>query len=276
MSVRERSVVRKPIATAWTLGVQLSKSIWRWVKRRVLELIAWFRSLAIVFSITFATGTAARAASIPSTNAWSHDHPLPWIWIGSGLITGTRYVIVDLDRRKRKRKAALDDACREVAAHIDKHCTNLPLRYVGIQIWLIHRGCLRRASRFLIEDRRPSSVAWTRGKGVFGVAWQQKAPVIMDLDADLYQRASTEAEFNALPDEIRLGLAWDEVQRTRRYKVVYAAPLFNRDERDPKIVGLLSVDCLRSGHYEELCEATFDNHDFNNDILGLCEAALVS
>jgi hypothetical protein len=119
-------------------------------------------------------------------------------------------------------------------------------------------------------------VPWTRGKGVFGVAWEQKAPVIMDLDADLYQRASTEVEFNALDDATKLGLAWDEVQRTKRYKVVYAAPLFNRDETNPKIIGLLSIDCLEPGHYEALCAATFDNHDFNNDILGLCEAAAIS
>lgn len=238
------------------------------------------RPVGIACSLAFALGTAARAASIPAAKYWSHHYAWPYIWIATGLITGARYVIVDRDRQRRKRKAAMDDACREVAAHIDKCCPTLALRYVGVQIrtvarpWFGHAH-LRHASHFFIEDRRPSSVGWTPGKGVFGLAWKEKAPVIMDLDAALYQHARSRADFEALPAGTKLGFTWDEMRRTQRYKVVYAAPLFDRHETDPSVIGMLSVDCLETGHYDELSAATFDNHDFNNDVLALCEAAVI-
>jgi hypothetical protein len=90
----------------------------------------------------------------------------------------------------------------------------------------------------------------------------------------LYRRAPTEEAFHLLSTKERMGLQWDEVERTRQYKTIYAAPLFDRSPTDPKIRGILAVDILASGHYDALSGATVGDNDFNS-ILGICEGALI-
>jgi Ni/Fe-hydrogenase subunit HybB-like protein len=100
----DRRAIVPLVVVGWKKLARVAGAVWKLLKGRALAVIAWLRSLAVIFSITFAVGTVARVADIPSSKAWTRDHPLPWIWISAGLITGTRYVIVDRDRKKRKRK----------------------------------------------------------------------------------------------------------------------------------------------------------------------------
>jgi hypothetical protein len=250
---------------------------WQGVKTLVQRWSKGLRPFAVFATIAFAVLTVANAAKLPNKELWERNDLLPWLLIGTGLVTAVRQAVIYQDRRVRRRKSALDDACREVAAHIDSRCPNIALRDVGVHVWRVagprFAKRLEREARFLIRDRRPSAVAWVRGKGVFGLAWEEKAPVIVDLETAFYPLATSQDEFMALPAGNRLGLTWDEVQRTKHYKTIYAAPLFNRSSTKPEILGLLAVDLVESGHFQELYDATVENQDFNS-ILGICEGAL--
>lgn len=250
---------------------------WEGVKALARRFSRQLRPFAVFCMIAFAVLTVANAAKIPKLEWWERGAVLPWVLIGTGLVTAVRQAIVYLDRRQRKRRTALDDGCRQIAAHIDSCCPSVELRRVGIHVWRVagpwFARRLERDAKFLIRDRRGSAVAWTRGKGVFGLAWKERAPVIVDLDQTLYPLATSEQAFMDLPAEDRLGLSWDEVQRTKHYKTIYAAPLFDRSSTKPEILGLVAVDLSESGHYQELYDATVQNQDFNS-ILGICEGAL--
>lgn len=251
--------------------------VWELAKALAGRFSRQLRPLAVFCMIVFAVLTVANAAKLPKDEWWQRGAVLPWILIGTGLVTAVRQTVVYLDRRRRKRRTALDDGCRQIAAHIDRTCAGIQLRHVGIHVWRVagpwFARHLERDAKFLIRDRRGSAVPWTRGKGVFGLAWEAKAPVIVDLEQDLYPLATSQNDFMTLPAEERLGLSWDELQRTRHYKTIYAAPLFNRSSTKPEILGLVAVDLSESGHFQELYDATVHNHDFNS-ILGICEGAL--
>jgi hypothetical protein len=251
---------------------------WEWIKAVAGRFSRLLRPFAVFCTIAFVVLTVANAAKIPKEEWWQKGDVLPWVLIGVGLVTAVRQTIVYVDRRRRKRRTALDDGCRQIAAHIDSSCPNVQLRHVGIHVWRVagpwFARHLEREAKFLIRDRRGSAVPWTKGKGVFGLAWEEKAPVIIDLDNRLYPLATTQAAFMARRSQDRLGLSWDEIQRTKHYKTIYAAPLFTRSSTNPAILGLVAVDLSESGHYQELYDATVQNDDFNS-ILGICEGALV-
>jgi hypothetical protein len=224
----------------------------------------------------FACATVAHAASFPTKSFWEHKLFL-LLYLATGVVTAARQTVIYIDRRNRKRNSALDDACRRIAAYIDQTCPNIVLRDLGVHVWILagpwFAQRLERAASFLIRDRRRSAVSWTKGKGVFGLCWEERAPVIVDLETELYAKAPTRAAFEALPQKERLGLEWDELQRTRHYKTVYAAPLFDRDAAKPSIRGIVAVDILTDGHFDELA-ATVGKTEFNA-ILGICEGVLI-
>lgn len=252
---------------------------WDWLKRQVRRFANLLRPVTILCVAAFTLFTFASAIKLPKQEWWDKDHVLPWIFLGTGVVTAVRQTVVSLDRRQRKRTTALNEACRQIAAHLDDHCPNLRLRQIGIHVWRVAGPSfsqhLKREAKFLIRDRRGSSVPWTRGKGVFGRAWEERSPVIVDLETELYPYATSEEEFMALPEKTRLGLSWDELNRTKHYKTIYAAPLFSRASADaPKILGLVAVDVSEPDHFDDLYHALVQNQDFNS-ILGICEGALV-
>jgi hypothetical protein len=275
---RTRSrIARRLRAEAVTAYHWLLKA-WRAIGNLAFRFSRQLRPVATFSATAFAVGTVAHAAEIPNAHLWARGKPLPWLLVGTGLVTAGRQTIVSVDRRRRKRVAALDDACRRIAAHVHKRCPSIPLTDLGVHVWTIKGPWfarrVERSATFLLRDRRRSAVAWTEGKGVFGLCWERKVPVIVDLDATLYAKAPNEAAFRALPAEERLGLEWHELERTRQYKTIYAAPLFDRSPTKPAIRGIVAVDILASAHYDELVAATEGDNEFNS-ILGICEGALI-
>jgi hypothetical protein len=113
-------------------------------------------------------------------------------------------------------------------------------------------------TQFLLRKRTDSAVTFTPDKGVLGRCWRERAQVIVDLERDLHPRASTKADFERLDADERFGLTWDEYQRTRRYQAVYAAPLLLRKGRTTVVAGIVSIDVLARGRFEEFFAATVD------------------
>jgi hypothetical protein len=250
---------------------------WDWLKSPVLKLLRKLRPLTILCAVAFAVCTVARSAEIPAKYWWEKGHPAPWVLVGTGLVTAVRQTVIAVDRRRRRREKVLSEACRSIANIISHVCPAIPLHKVAVKAWILVGPTFdphfEIASRFSLVDRQGASVVWTPDKGVFGYCFRARAPVIVDLQAQIYDRATTEDEFLALPIHHRLGLGWDEVNRTREYKTVYAAPLWRRSATDAELRGIISIDVLEAGHTEDLQHGMEGNDDFNT-LLGICEAAI--
>jgi hypothetical protein len=257
--------------------VQL-KALRAWEK--VTAAMRWAREplrlTAILCTGLFTVGTLARSAELPSKEAWALGGAYTWALLATGFVTAGWQVYVNRDRRRRKRSTALSEACQRIAAHIDESCPGLELKNVGVHVWIIGGPPaelrLKRGAQFLLRERQPSAVIWTKGKGVIGTCWERKAPVIVDLDAHFAHRARNRQTFCSLGGSERFNLAWDEYERTRRYKTIWAAPLFDRTET-PHIRGVLSIDVQQSGQHDALLAATVGNTELQG-ILGVCESAL--
>ncbi len=107
----------------------------------------------------------------------------------------------------------------------------------------IGRRVLRRVGRERIRSTPvPSNVLWTRGKGVIGRCWALGTDLGVDLrDHFADVEDSTADEWEELTEEQRLGLSYDDFQRTRQHGVVVATPLLDRRER---VIGVISADSL--------------------------------
>lgn len=222
----------------------------------------------------------SRSASFPSASAWDGVTMLflSQLAVAVGLVVSQTYVFVA--RRRSRRSALLEDACRAVAAHIDVTAPHLQLRFVGVHIWKVaglpFGRHLRRGARFLLAGERPQSgVRWKRGKGLVGQAWASRSPQLADLSI-LQRKVGCSDDWNQLSLSERLGLTWEELDATRSYKAVYAAPLFDRTPSggDPAVRGVLAVDVMQEGHFAALQQAT-DDMSFAS-VVGICEAALTS
>ncbi len=236
------------------------------------------RPTALLCTGLFAVSTVARTIGFPNQEWWRPWSAPTLVLIAMGLVTAVWQVFVNRDQRRRKRQSALDDASRSIAAHIDTSCPGLELRDVGVHVWVIAGPPwdlrLDRGGQFLLRTRQPAAIVWTKGKGIIGLSWEKEVPLAADLEAHFSQAAQSEAQFSTLSHADRLGLAWAEYQRTRRYKAIWAAPLFDRTKK-PEIRGVVSVDIQESGQYRSLLAATQGDTELQA-ILGVCEAALAS
>jgi hypothetical protein len=262
------------MAGAWSRIRKGIESFFRWLGRRFAWVSAYSDIFALLFGAAAAVLAAAHSANLPSANAWASHHLLPLVQIGAvalWLITQAGRVVAS---RRGKRNQELEDACRAVAAFVDERCPGLPLSEVGVHIWQVSvfGRHLRRAGTFLlIGNRARSGIRWTRGKGVVGLAWEEERVVMKDLE-EVRARARTADQYAELPASDRLGLTWDEFRKTPRYRAVYARPLFSRDGRSPVVKGVIAIDLLCEGHFDELARAT-EGSGFDG-VLGVCESAL--
>jgi hypothetical protein len=266
--------VEGALRQAWT-GLEAS---WQWLGRRT----AWLRAYAQVFAFGFGAVAvilaALHSADLPDASAWTAGHALPLVQIGAvaaWLLTQLGILIGDFRSRRSQR---LVDACRAVAAFIDDQCPELPLREVGVRIWMVSgppwARHLRRGGSFLLAgERARTGIRWMKGKGVVGTAWSERLNTIRDL-AEIRSRATTRSEYERLDDSEKLGLTWDEFRRAPTYQAVFACPLYSRvsTSGDPPVRGVLAIDLLASGHFEQLEVATEDS-GFEG-VVGTCEDAL--
>jgi hypothetical protein len=253
---------------------------WEWLGRRLAGIARWMDVIGLLLVAATSALALAHSANFPSEVAWSAGHPLPPIQIGAGILLVLAQVMLVVKGRKGRRDQELEDACRQVAAYIDDHCPNLPLREVGIHIWTVagppFAKHLRRSGSFLLSgDRARSGIRWTQGKGVVGAAWEKRTRVIRDLE-EIRRRADSKQRFEGLSNGDKLGLDWAEFQRTPHYRAVCADPLYSRDNHSgqPSVRGVLAIDLLKDGHCEELEHATADSRFAS--VLGVCESALES
>jgi hypothetical protein len=111
--------------------------------------------------------------------------------------------------------------------------------------WRPGRARLRRIHR-VRASRRPvsSDVAWRPGMGVIGACVVRGEVVAVDL-AQLYADLGrpTKQEWLRLPDDIRLGLRYEEYLNVRdKYAVVVATPIIDDSGARSRVVGCVALD----------------------------------
>lgn len=233
----------------------------------------------VVLTVTVGVCVALRSANLPSEAAWGGGKPWLIGSVAAAVALALAQVLVYFRRRKARGDAALDDACRVVASHLDDAIPDLPLKQVGIHIWRVaglpKARYLRRAAHFLLAgERAHSGITWKEGKGVVGMAWKERHPKAINLET-LYAKHNTPTRWNSLSEDERLGLTWAERKGLPRYKTVYAAPLYRRAPgvENPPVRGILAVDILVTGKTKKLELATLKDKEFDV-VVGLCETAI--
>ena len=145
----------------------------------------------------------------------------------------------------RRREERLAKAANGLVRVVEKHST-LKRDEVGVNIWRVRgpKGFRRldRAAIAVEEDREETPILWTKGKGVIGYCWSQKAPRFADLE-DLRSALPTENEFCSIPRDERFKFTWSEFQDVDRYTSVLAVPLKPRGFGRFAVRGVLAVDC---------------------------------
>jgi hypothetical protein len=256
------------------------EALWGLTGRRLAFLASYGDLTALLLGAAASTLALAHSGQFPKAEDWAGGAPLITAQISVTALFLVTQSLNTFARRKARRNRMLEDACREVAGLIDEQCPDLPLRYVGVRIWSVRgpffaRHLRRKASFFLTADRAQSGIRWVKGKGVLGVAWEQRREVIRDI-APLRERVGGKDDFDALPEEDRMQLSYKEFLGIQQYEVVYASPLYSRAQTsgDPPVRGVIAIDILKAGHFQELQRAT-SNPRFAS-IIGVCESALKS
>jgi hypothetical protein len=254
------------------------EGLWGFVGRRLAFLGYYGDLTALLLGAAASTFALAHSGEVPKAESWEKGAPLVVAQICVTALFLLTQSLNTFARRSARRNGMLEDACREVAGLIDEQCPELPLRYVGVRIWSVRgpffaRHLRRKASFFLTADRAQSGIRWTKGKGVLGVAWEQRREMIRDISG-LRERVHGEDDFDALPDEDKMLLSYKEFCGIPQYELVYASPLYSRAQTsgNPPVRGVIAIDILQPGHFQELRKATSDPRFAS--IIGVCESAL--
>jgi hypothetical protein len=167
-----------------------------------------------------------------------------------GLGESLRTVIGGFVRERQLSQARwISETLRALLVQVVK-ASQLDWTDVGVNAFLVRRQyrwigrkVLKRVGRERIKSvPPPSSVVWTRGKGVIGACWEHGIDVGIDLNEYFASvEESTAEEWSALSDEERLRMTYEEFQRTRHYGVVVATPVLDRAGR---VIGVVSADSL--------------------------------
>jgi hypothetical protein len=226
--------------------------------------------------LVFPFGFVAADRGIPRGTWWdeSRDPAVVLLFMLTimALVQGVRGLIHAPRDRRATIERDIQQLARRAFVPVNAHLPRVPIDALGVHVWIADGERLNRLVKYTMEQQRARTpISWCCGKGVIGIAWERRQPLVADL-TELYARADelTAAEFEQLDSEFRYGLSAEEVNRGGKYKSVLACPLTAEDNND--VIGVLSVDCAVAGHAEQLAEL-LDDRQFQ-DVLGSCESAL--
>jgi len=129
--------------------------------------------------------------------------------------------------------------------------THVPEREIGANLFRIRRAWYApwncHLHRMLHErmsfSPQPSSVKWTRGKGVIGAAWENRQTQVANLTRLPAELAAVvdEATFQLIDESTRGGFTYAEFQGLRgKYAEALASPVLSHD--GTRVIGVVSFD----------------------------------
>lgn len=203
---------------------------------------------------------------------WSHN-PLLGVYQGLAIasaVVGSLSLAVYRQLRTRERRAnALEDGCRELVRLLTKR-GSIDIDNIGAWVWR-KRGWgpaaeLVPVAHFYFYDRLASNITWTIGKGVIGQCWKHREEEFYDLRS---LRAYDRADFDALSEKARCGLAHSEYHLTRQFDAVWAYPLLS--DSPTRFCGCVSVDIQGDEDPEDLFRALHMHSGLKGDVQHVVE-----
>jgi hypothetical protein len=128
-------------------------------------------------------------------------------------------------------------------SYVDEY--KAPWDQVGVHAFLLKRSMFR---RFLVNiggirlGSKPSmdSPPWRPGKGVVGLAFENRCPILEDWEQFFSQAMAEGPQFwERRSQRQRYSLSWGELQHTGGYHRILAYPIFSMKG---KLIGCVSVD----------------------------------
>lgn len=142
---------------------------------------------------------------------------------------------------------------------------NMRAQDLGVKVYQTSRPWRRAWRSYLTKvaglpfDLSPQTtgVRWAKGKGVIGRTYTSSGQVVALDIASLRQtiKASEDqqAKFDELPEELQMGLTFEEFEATDSYAVVMASPVMDRFNRYRGCVTLeTSVDCYQDLYRDDV------------------------
>jgi hypothetical protein len=215
----------------------------------------------VIGKIVLAVLGAAAAAglSLRATRRWSPSDTVTVVLVVIVAVVAVLSSVTTAigDYRRQRRIAATQDAEQALTAALWAivdllEASGVPIDYrdLSLSVYRLHRRTGRRSSlrrvHMLRARNRPeaSGIRWKPGLGVIGTCVQQGRLVAQDFAAisDLPD-LRTEADWATLPDDVRLGLSWDQFSAARgKYGTIVAAPVYAPGKRGSVITGCIALD----------------------------------
>jgi hypothetical protein len=207
-----------------------------------------------------ATGIAFWVGAKPDASFWqSHS----WLLYGAGAILAVNVLLPAVAKawleafppsampRNRQLQQTVNAGFLELWKRTQENSEKrrlppIDIQYLGLHAYHIRRRFCRRAMLERIADLRfrippPTSITWTKGKGVIGICWKREQFVIGDNKNAYEQAQAISADDWAKADEkITFGLTRKQLEKTKDYGVIAAQPMF--DWKNPRsIVGCVAI-----------------------------------
>lgn len=267
---RFRAQLQDPLVSLWALG-----------SRYWGELLRPGAFIAGIVVTLAGIGSYMQAQLIPKESTWEVGAPARTVLAVVGILAtfSTFLVIRGYMRRLRKgtEQEQFSEACRTIFNLIQKE-TGIPPENLGAHVWtvtgfpggkhLVNRATFR-------TNRRPlAPIRWTKGKGAIGRCWASGIESIDDLSH--YRTAFTDrAGFEALSEEDRLGMQWEDYAKTRDFTAIWTAPIFRGPEAKKRFGGCVSVDvCEQPNAAKLLDQVSRQEKVALEEILAVCHTVL--
>lgn len=113
-------------------------------------------------------------------------------------------------------------------------------KHPGLQGRLPKGPTLKRLDRLRPHGLNETAIPWSFGKGVIGLCWKSRKDVVLDFTKAYAPYIDCDRTgWARAPDNVRLGLTFDEFDRIRgKYGVVIASPILDGEE----FIGCVTVD----------------------------------
>jgi hypothetical protein len=211
--------------------------------------------VAFVCAVYLAATSLLKSVKVPDEATWQPPRVWFWLMLVSALVVPLFALLKALDAREERRDkeqaqareeqsqldADMARICQTIASVFSRHCDHLRLDDMAMQVWLCDEetGLFDRRWRFFLPfDRKASGIAWGRGVGIAGSAWQQDRDLAVDLSE---LRQLPRGEFDRLPDKRKYGMTYENVRSSSAYTGIIAVRLFSEKTADT-LLGMLVID----------------------------------
>jgi hypothetical protein len=236
--------------------------------------------VALIAVALYGAGQIMEARDFPKATTWETDAPASTALVVVGVVATLSTLLVIIGYRqalKREREQKkLSAVCRDVW-RIVHNATGIPSDFLGVHAWVITgfpggRHLVAR-TKFMPIERPSAPVKWRRGKGAIGKCWDLEREFLADLEP-LHALGPNEQQFCELGRDERIGLCWQDYQRTKEYRAIWVRPILKGPQANRKVAGCVSVDVV---DYDSAAEKLENTMTTNRDLLpvwAFCDSVL--